>query len=104
MVTYLDRRASPRVAVELPVVMARHVGGPVRAQTVDLSTGGMQIATARPLRIDEVLDFNLALEPDRELGGRARVMRQHPRNRYALRFENLAQVDAEDIEAFLTMH
>lgn len=99
--TTLDRRASPRIAVELPVIMARAVGGPVRAQTIDLSTGGMQIATARPLRVDEVLDFNLALDAHRELGGKARVMRLHPRNRYALRFENLEPVDREEIVAFV---
>lgn len=99
--TTLDRRVGPRIAIELPVIMARAVGGPVRAQTIDLSTGGMQIATARPLRVDEVLDFNLALDTHRELGGKARVMRQHPRNRYALRFENLEPVDLDEIVAFV---
>jgi len=99
-----DRRASPRVAVELPVVMARTVGGPVRARTVDLSRGGMQVACTRPLRLDEVLAFNLALDPDHELGGRARVMRLHPRNHYALRFENLEPVDLQEIVAFVGTH
>jgi c-di-GMP-binding flagellar brake protein YcgR len=102
--TSQDRRRSPRVEVDLPVVMARTVGGPVRARTIDLSTGGMQIATARPLRIDEVLDFNLALDPEHELGGRARVMRLHPRNHYALRFERLEPVDLEEITRFVTTH
>lgn len=99
--TTLDRRASPRIAVALPVVMARPIGGPVNAQTVDLSTGGMQVSTARPLRVDEVLDFSLALDVDHELGGKARVMRLHPRNRYVLRFESLEPVDLEEIGAFV---
>lgn len=100
----IDRRESPRIAVDLPVVMARTVGGPVRARTVDLSSGGMQVATARPLRVDEVLDFNLALDAERELGGKARVMRLHPRNHYAMRFEQLEPVDREEIVSFVTTH
>ena len=86
----LDRRSSPRVDVEVGVELARPIGPPVAGRTVDLSVGGMRIQTARPLRVDEVLEFSLDLGDGRELRGDARVMRMHPCSRYALRFERLA--------------
>ena len=45
----------------------------------------MSVCSRRPLAPDEVLEFEL-----REVTGRARVLRQHGHERYALRFEQLA--------------
>jgi hypothetical protein len=85
-----DRRASPRVALELTCSLARRSGSVVTGHTVDVGPGGMCVTTARPLTPDELLDFEL---PDREgrfLRGRARVLREQTYHVYALRFERLA--------------
>lgn len=100
----IDRRSTPRVAVEVDVRLARAHGTPVPAQTTDLGAGGMRIRTARPLRVDEVLHFDLALDGGRPLEGDARVMRLHPRNHYALRFERLAPADSDAIARFVASH
>jgi hypothetical protein len=68
--------------------LQRRMGSPIRAQTIDLGPSGMRIETPRPLTADEELDFAIPTDELR-LIGRARVMRQHERHVYALRFERL---------------
>jgi len=100
----IDRRTTPRVTVDVDVRLQRHVGGPVAGRTVDLGAGGMRIATARPLRLDEIVHFDLRLAPEHALAGDARVMRLHPRNHYALRFEHLTAEDTDALTRFVALH
>jgi len=83
-----ERRRSPRVEIELGCKLVRRMGSPIEAHTIDLGPGGMRIAAHRPLRVDEELDFDI-MRGDVRLTGHARVMREHERRVYALRFERL---------------
>ena len=100
-VSSIDRRTAPRVEVDVNVSLTRSYGAPVSAHTLDLGAGGMRVATARPLRVDELLHFDLTLDDGETVAGEARVMRLHPRSRYALRFERLAPQDVETISAYV---
>lgn len=97
-----QRRRSPRVEVALTVELSRERGNPVAAHTVDLGDHGMRVASSRPLAVDEVLRFDLALGPgDEHLDGSARVVREHARNVYALVLEELADHDALLLSRFV---
>jgi hypothetical protein len=79
------------------VTLMRVKGSPIASHTQDLSSGGMRVTTTRPLAVDEVLDFELPLDLDTRVEGRARVMREHPFRAYALRFERLSLQGAETL-------
>lgn len=86
----LERRGSDRVEVALGCRLSRAAGGSaIAAKTLDVGPGGMRIATQRPLRIDEVLDFLLSPETPTPVVGQARVMREQDYRVYAMRFERL---------------
>ena len=86
-----QRRASPRVGLRLPVTFerAKRHGKPVSAQTLDLSIGGARITSDRPLKVDEVLRFDLHCEGDVHVCGECRVLREHVGQTYGIRFERL---------------
>jgi hypothetical protein len=86
-VTVTDQRHSPRAAIEMRCTLHRRSGSPVTGRTIDVGPGGMRVCTSRPLAADEVLRFELATGID----GRARVLRQHGHDSYAVRFEMLAE-------------
>jgi hypothetical protein len=69
---------------------ARRTGSTITGRTIDLGTGGMCVATTRPLSVDEVLDFELPESEPGPLMGEARVMREQAYGVYAVRFERLA--------------
>ena len=77
-----ERRRSPRAQV-----------------AIDLGPGGMCVSCPRPLAADEVLRFDLPLSGEEHLDGRARVLRQEGRDRYALRFEQLVEPAVERLRA-----
>ena len=84
-----SRRASPRIEVTLPLRFdrAKGHGKPVAARTVDLSTGGARVVADRPLKVDEVLHFDLECAGDTHVCGECRVLREHVGRTYAVRFE-----------------
>jgi hypothetical protein len=84
------RRRSPRARITLPCTLRRSHGSPVTGQTHDVGPGGMCASTSRPLIIDERLDFDLALDGDDRLEGRARVLREQRLGVYAFRFESVS--------------
>ncbi|HEV2754370.1 MAG TPA: PilZ domain-containing protein [Actinomycetota bacterium] len=90
------RRAAPRGLVQLPLTFARaeRHGKPVSAHTIDLSAGGARVCADRPLKVDEVLRFDLCCEGDVHVSGECRVLREHPGRTYAVRFERLDGDDA----------
>lgn len=95
-----ERRSSPRMAVALDVRLKRKVGNPVSVQTLDLGAGGARVVSARPLRVDEELHFDLDLPvTGRHVAGTARVLRQHPNNAYALRFEHIGPAALRELQA-----
>ena len=96
-----SRRASPRIEVTLPLRFdrAKGHGKPVAARTVDLSTGGARVVADRPLKVDEVLHFDLHCDGGAHVCGECRVLREHVGRTYAVRFERL---DGEDAAAELS--
>jgi c-di-GMP-binding flagellar brake protein YcgR len=81
-----DRRQAGRVEIAVTCTLQRRAGSPISCETVDVGPGGMSVCSERPLATDEVVAFDLAAV---ELSGRARVLRQHGHQLYALRFEQL---------------
>jgi hypothetical protein len=73
--TELERRRAPRSLVAMDCTLTRRIGSPITATTVDLGSGGMSVATTRPLAVDEQLGFDLPPLPFPLLSGRARVLR-----------------------------
>ena len=86
-----QRRSSPRAKVYLPLTFARaeRHGGPVAARTIDLGTGGARVVSERPLKVDELLRFDLDCTGGEHVCGECRVLREHVGRTYAVRFERL---------------
>jgi hypothetical protein len=97
----LEQRHSARAPIDCPVTLLRRRGGPVGGHTEDVGPGGARIVADRPLSIDEELDFDLLLG-DVHVNGRARVLRHHHSQRYALRFEQLDAAAASLLAAAAT--
>jgi hypothetical protein len=95
-----ERRRRPRATVALPCTLSRHSGSAIDARTVEVGTGGMRASTPRPLALDEVVAFDLALDGDLHVTGLARVMRQEGHSSYALRFEELLESMRAQLEQF----
>jgi hypothetical protein len=91
------RRSSPRVALAVEVTLMRAHGNPVVCRTQDLGPSGMRVAAARPLAIDELLDFALAVDGIEHVGGHARVVREHVPRVYGMRFEHLSDEATEHL-------
>jgi len=91
------RRAAPRAQVELPIVLERpkRHGRPVSARTLDLCAAGARVVADRPLRVDEVLRFELVCADGAPVAGEARVLREHAGCTYALRFERVERGTAD---------
>jgi hypothetical protein len=88
---FQEQRTAARVRLELDCTLSRAKGGPVAGRTLDISAGGLRAATRRPLRVDELLDVELALDGGATVvSGQVRVMREEPLSVYGLRFEHLA--------------
>ena len=86
-----ERRRASRARVVVRCTLRRRRGSPIAGRTLDLGPGGMSVSTTRPLAEDELLSFDLDLEGEPRLDGRARVLRQQDFNCYALRFEDLSE-------------
>jgi hypothetical protein len=83
------RRHSPRVKMSVACVLRRPTGAAIKAETIDVGPGGMCITTSRPLASDELLSFDLPLDAEHRIDGRARVLREERYGVYAMRFEGL---------------
>jgi PilZ domain len=89
----IDQRRAPRVQIEIPCTLHRRSGSPIEGRTLDLGPGGMRVCTKRPLAADETLRFELE-----GIDGRARVLRQHSHDTYAVRFEMLAEPAVAELQ------
>jgi c-di-GMP-binding flagellar brake protein YcgR len=87
----VERRRLPRARIAVPCTLHRRSGSPIAGRTYDLGPGGMSVSTARPLAADELLSFDLELDGQPHVDGRARVLRQQDWDRYSLRFEVLSE-------------
>ncbi len=97
-----ERRRRRRATVQFAVILSRPHGGPIPGRTLDLGLDGTRVMTRRPLRVDELLRFDLSLEEaGPEVHGHARVLRQQSATAYALRFEDVAGDGAEALERFV---
>ena len=81
------RRAAPRAKLAYDLTLTRRTGSPVAARSIDLCAGGARVTVNRPLRVDEVLAFELVLDGE-PVCGQARVLREQALS-YALRFERV---------------
>lgn len=98
-----ERRASMRVVAAVDLTLSRGKGNLIMGRTVELGLGGMRVATARPLAVDEVLTFDFALDGhDSTVSGAARVLREYARQTYALRFETLTAEDSALLSSFVS--
>lgn len=90
------RRAAPRAEVACAVTLTRRTrhgsapGAPVTGETQDLGPAGMRICTARPLKVDERLEFDVALADGSHVCGSAHVVRAAARDVYALCIDAVA--------------
>jgi hypothetical protein len=64
------------VEIAVPCTLRRVKGSPVAARTLNLGSGGMLVTCARPLAIDEQVDFDFT-SVEMALCGHARVVRRH---------------------------
>lgn len=89
------RRATPRAAVAADVTLTRRArhGAPVTGRTEDLGPGGMRITTRRPLKVDERLEFDVALADGSHVCGSAHVVRAAARDVYALCIDAVGEDD-----------
>jgi PilZ domain len=85
-----ERREAGRAQLSLACTLSRAAGSPVWAETIDVGEGGMAVRATRPLRPDEVVEFDLDAA-DEHLVGKARVMRHNSPRVYALRFESVRE-------------
>ncbi len=81
---------APRAQIAMPCTLRRHTGSPILAQTLVLGPRGMNVRSARPLALDEMVGFELA-DLQMRVSGRARVTCQERSNVYTLRFEGLPE-------------
>jgi hypothetical protein len=68
----------------VPCTLRRSKGRAIHCETIDVGTGGMAVASDRPLAPDEVVVFDLPA-----VRGQARVLREQAYHVYALRFETM---------------
>jgi ribosomal protein L15E len=85
-----ERRQAARAQLSLACTLSRAAGSPVWAETIDVGEGGMAVRATRPLRPDEIVEFDLQAA-DEHVVGRARVMRHRSPRVYSLRFETLRE-------------
>jgi hypothetical protein len=84
-----DMRRTPRASLALALILKRHHGNPVAGRTIDVSAGGARVKTDRPLRVDELLAFDLVVDDHAQGHGHCRVLRQQGLDEYAVRFEDV---------------
>jgi hypothetical protein len=94
----IDRRREPRTELAAACTLTRRTGSPIACETVDVGSGWMSVCSRRPLAPDEVVSFELSIAA---VAGRARVLRQHGHERYALRFEALADAARAELERLI---
>jgi hypothetical protein len=87
--------------VSLSCTLRRQAGSAVWAETIDVGEQGMSVRAVRPLRPDEVVEFDLTRSDDSHVVGNARVMRHQAPRVYGLRFERLPAPMQEQIHDLL---
>jgi PilZ domain len=93
-----ERRQSPRARVALPCRLRGSASSPIWAETIDVGEGGMSVRASRPLREDEMVDFDL---DEADVHGRARVLRHGSPRVYGLQFESLQGAGRERLLSLL---
>jgi len=95
----MTARRTLRVTRALPVELK--LGNRTeKAVTLDLALGAFAVMLAKPSRVDERIEFVLALKEGAPLSGRARVVnlqRKGKPYRVAFAFEDLSTVDAQRV-------
>jgi c-di-GMP-binding flagellar brake protein YcgR len=84
-----ERRRARRARMALSCTLRRRASSPVWAETIDIGEGGMSVRAARPLRADELVDFDLEGGGVSRVAGQARVVRHNSPRVYGLEFEAL---------------
>ncbi|MGH2897465.1 MAG: PilZ domain-containing protein [Solirubrobacteraceae bacterium] len=97
----LTEPRAPKAPIAMGCTLRRGIGSPIPATTLEIGPRGMQVRSARPMSLDETVDFEL---PDlgMRVGGTARVLRIDRPNVYALRFERLPEPMVGRLHALAT--
>jgi c-di-GMP-binding flagellar brake protein YcgR len=98
-----ERRRARRARMALSCTLRRRAGSPIWAETIDVGESGMCVRAARPLRADEVVDFDLVSD-ESHVEGRARVVRHASPRVYGLQFESLPSVMEEKLLTLVQNH
>ncbi|MCA1828656.1 MAG: PilZ domain-containing protein [Myxococcales bacterium] len=89
-------REALRVVRILPLEL-HHATGPVRAETLDISTGGFSAVLSRAMQPDEAVEFSLRIGtgPVRGRAKVANIQQQGAAIRVSFRIEGLSPADVE---------
>jgi hypothetical protein len=98
----LQRRDFVRVHTPHPVTLESGEEGAYRVHTVDLSGGGMLLAEADTLAVDQTIRFVISVGADQEpVEGLARVVRIREDGNRALMFEQISEHDRQRLIRFV---
>jgi hypothetical protein len=98
----LQRRDFVRVHTAHPVTLESGDEGTYRVHTVDLSGGGMLLAEAETLAVDQTIRFVIAVGADQEpVEGVARVVGIRENGKRALTFEQISEHDRQRLIRFV---
>jgi hypothetical protein len=98
----LQRRDFVRVHTPHPVTLESSEESAYRTHTVDLSGGGMLLADADTLAVDQTIRFVISVGADREpVEGVARVVRAREDGNRALVFEQISEYDRQRLIRFV---
>ena len=97
----MQRRRSFRVSCAAKVTIAGSARGPVLAEAVDLSVGGMLLARADSLSVGDEVRFAVTLGEGEILVGGGRVVRATPFGHRALSFQDLTDSQEQRLSRFI---
>jgi hypothetical protein len=97
----LQRRDFVRVHTPHPVTLDSEEEGSYRAHMVDLSGGGMLLADAETLAVDQTIRFVISVGAAEPVEGVARVVRVGEDGKRALMFEQVSEHDRQRLIRFV---
>jgi hypothetical protein len=97
----LQRRDFVRVHTPHPVTLDSEEEGSYRAHMVDLSGGGMLLADAETLAVDQTIRFVISVGAEEPVEGVARVVRVGEDGKRALMFEQVSEHDRQRLIRFV---
>ena len=97
----VQRREFVRVEDVQPVVVETGGAGSVKTHAIDVSGGGMLLSGAERLELNTQIRFQLELEGELPIEGRARVVRADGGERRGVVFEEIDEADRQRLIRFI---